>query len=163
MRKAQGTRARLFTSRYSPSRNTPDASWRRRRDTRPSSPPHRGYWHITADGTALVGLFLLAMGSLRWPVAQPERRQCVPGNWDLHTRSSNTSAEHAPRETRETMQLTDASDGRDRLNACNYDWPRKGPIAIARSAARRGDDRMARARCVRNNMNTLNLIACTDN
>ena len=69
---------------------------------------------------------------------------------DLHTRTSNTSVEHAPRETRgtSTMQLTDASDGRDRLNACNYDRPRKGPIAIARSAARRGADRTARARCV---------------
>ena len=73
---------------------------------------------------------------------------------DLHTRSSNTSAEHATRETRGTMQLT---DGRDRLNACNYDWPRKGPIAIVRSAARRGADRTARARCVQQtNINSLN-------
>ena len=34
------------------------------------------------------------------------------------------------------------------MNACNYDWPRKGPIAIVRSAARRGADRTAHARCV---------------
>ena len=52
------------------------------------------------------------------------------------------------------MQLT---DGRDRLNACNYDWPRKGPIAIVRSAARRGADRTARARCVQQtNINSFN-------
>ena len=76
------------------------------------------------------------------------------GGINLHTRSSNTSVEHAPRETRGTMQLT---DGRDRLNACNYDWPRKGPIAIVRSAARRGADRTARARCVQQtNINSLN-------
>ena len=40
---------------------------------------------------------------------------------------------------------------------CNYDWPRKGPIAIVRSAARRGADRTARARCVQQtNINSLN-------
>ena len=39
---------------------------------------------------------------------------------------------------------------------CNYDWPRKGPIAIVRSAARRGADRTARARCVQQtNINSL--------
>ena len=97
-----------------------------------------------------MGLRLWACSVWRWGAfdgPSPSRnagRVCMVTG-DLHTRSSNTSVEHAPRETRGTMQLT---DGRDRLNACNYDWPRKGPIAIVRSAARRGADRTARARCV---------------
>ena len=70
----------------------------------------------TADGIALVGLFLLAMGSLRWPVAQPKRRQCVSGNWDLHTRTPNTSVERAPCETHAEQCATQATGpGHDRL------------------------------------------------
>ena len=103
-----------------------------------------------SPGILQMGLHLWACSVWRWGAfdgPSPSRnagRVCMVTG-DLHTRSSNTSVEHAPRETRGTMQLT---DGRDRLNACNYDRPRKGPIAIARSAARRGADRTARARCV---------------
>ena len=109
-------------------------------------------------GDTAMGLHLWACSVWRWGAfdgPSPSRnagRVCMVTG-DLHTRSSNTSAEHATRETRGTMQLT---DGRDRLNACNYDRPRKGPIAIARSAARRGADRTARARCVQQtNINSL--------
>ena len=38
----------------------------------------------------------------------------------------------------------------------NYDWPREGPMAVARSAAKRGADPAARVRCVRIDINTLN-------
>ena len=116
-----------------------------------------------SPGILQMGLHLWACSVWRWGAfdgPSPSRnagRVCMVTG-DLHTRSSNTSVEHAPRETRGTMQLT---DGRDRLNACNYDWPRKGPIAIVRSAARRGADRTARARCVQQtNINSLNF--CPD-
>ena len=112
-----------------------------------------------SPGILQMGLHLWACSVWRWGAfdgPSPSRNAgsvCMVTG-DLHTRTSNTSVEHAPRETRGTMQLT---DGRDRLNACNYDWPRKGPIAIVRSAARRGADRTARARCVQQtNINSLN-------
>ena len=123
-----------------------------------ATPGHRTQ-QPPSPGILQMGLRLWACSVWRWGAfdgPSPSRNAgsvCMVTG-DLHTRSSNTSAEHATRETRGTMQLT---DGRDRLNACNYDWPRKGPIAIVRSAARRGADRTARARCVQQtNINSLN-------
>ena len=82
-------------------------TWARTHGSRGMSGRLRSGQGGSASGSAglLQSLLLLAMGSLRWPVAQPKRRQCVSGNWDLHTRTPNTSVEHATCETHGTMRL----------------------------------------------------------
>ena len=74
MRMARGVRATLFTLPQH-TRHEPESH---EAGTQDPAAPLTG---DTANGIAPVGLFCLAMGSLRWPVAQPERRQSVHGNW----------------------------------------------------------------------------------
>ena len=109
------------------------SAWARRRARRPTSRPRSG----ATRGAPHLGL--LGARSPRYfraQASQQAERVSISSIsrpvWDLRTWTSDTLRDVGSAQRVSLADATQMMNEIASMNACNYDWPREGPIAIAR-------------------------------